>query len=532
MKHKLLTLAMTILMAGFLAACGKSAAHSGKTLNVTLPDEPATVDPNTAYDTNSASLITQTMEGLYKYDKNNRIVAGVATKVVKPTNNGKTYRFQLRKNAKWSNGQPVTANDFVTSFRRTVNPKTKAQFASVYDCFKNFDAVQAGKMSPDKLGVKALNSRTLQIQLTRAVPYFNDLVTNKYLPINSKAVSKYGKQFGTSSTKSVYDGPYKLVGWSGSNSSWHYVKNPYYWNAHNVKIPKVNVTVTKEQNTAVNLFKSGKIQVTSVTGQYVRENKNDPEMHTHLTGRENYLYFNNKKPQTDSENLRQAISAVINRKELVNNVLQDGSKQMLSAVPEGDQKDPANGKDMAKEVGNLLPQNVAKAKQYWNAYLKEVGKKQVTLNLLTDDTDQDKHTGEYIQSVAQKNLKGLKVTMTSIPHAQHVSRDFAGNFEMNLTGWSTNWLDASDFLGLGTSTNQVNFTHLKNAKFDSLMNQSNHLSGQARYNKLVQADKYFTAFKGYVPLYQPAQANLISKHVGGLKYSLLNDAQYQYAYWK
>ena len=166
------------------------------------------------------------------------------------------------------------------------------------------------------------------------------------------------------------------------------------------------------------------------------------------------------------------------------------------------------------------------------AYLKEVGKKQVTLNLLTDDTDQDKHTGEYIQSVAQKNLKGLKVTMTSIPHAQHVSRDFAGNFEMNLTGWSTNWLDASDFLGLGTSTNQVNFAHLKNAKFDSLMNQSNHLSGQARYNKLVQADKYFTAFKGYVPLYQPAQANLISKHVGGLKYSLLNDAQYQYAYWK
>lgn len=146
MKHKLLTLSMTILMAGSLAACGKSAAHSSKTLNVTLPDEPATVDPNTAYDTNSASLITQTMEGLYKYDKNNRIVAGVVTKVVKPTNDGKTYTFKLRKNAKWSNGQPVTANDFVTSFRRTVNPKTKAQFASVYDCFKNFDAVQAGKM--------------------------------------------------------------------------------------------------------------------------------------------------------------------------------------------------------------------------------------------------------------------------------------------------------------------------------------------------------------------------------------------------
>ncbi|GAA2984973.1 peptide ABC transporter substrate-binding protein [Lentilactobacillus parakefiri] len=531
MKHKTLALSMTLLMGLTLSACGTAAAHH-KSLNVTLPDEPATVDPNTAYDTNSASLISQTMEGLYKYNGKNQLVAGVATKVVKPTNGGKTYTFTLRKDAEWSNGKPVTANDFVTSFRRTVDPKTKAQFASVYDSFKNFAAVQAGKLSPNKLGVKALNTHKLQIQLSRPVPYFNGLVATKYLPINTAAVKKYGKKFGTNAESSVYNGPYKLVGWTGSNSAWHYVKNPYYYNAKNVKIAKVNVSVAKDQNTAVNLFKGGKVDVTTVTGQYVRQNKNDDEMHTHLTGRVNYLYFNNKRKKTNSENLRKAMSMVINRKTLTDSVLQDGSKPMLSAVRLNDQKDPANGKDMAQQVGNLLPYNVDQAKKYWQAYLKETGQKNVTLNLLTDDTDQDKHTGEYLQSAAQKAFKGLEVTVTSIPHAQHVARDFAGTFDMNLTGWSTNWLDSSDFLGLAASSNQVNFTHLKDAKLDSLLNESNSLTGQARYDKLVAADKQLVNNMDYVPLYQPATANLINKKLSGLKFSLIQDAQYQYAYWK
>ncbi len=533
MKHKLFALTFVALSALSLAACsGKQAATKSKELSVTLPDEPATVDPNKSYDTNSASLILQTMEGLYKYDKNNKLVPGVATKMVNPTNNGKTYTFTLKKDAKWSNGQPVTAEDFVTSFRRTVDPKTKAQFANVYEAFKNYDAITKGKMSPDKLGVKALGKYKLQVQLTHKVPYFNDLVASKYLPLNTDAVKKYGSKYGTSSSTAVYNGPYKLAGWTGSNSAWHYVKNPDYWDKDNVKMKKVNVTVTKEQNTAVNLFNSGKIQETTVNGQYVKENQNNDELHTHLIGRLQYLYFNNKKPVSNSENLRQAISYVIDRNQVTKNVLGDGSKPALNGVPVGDQKNPTTGKDMATEVGNLLPHDVDKAKKYWNDYLKEKGKSHVTLNLLTDDTDEDKHLGQYIQAVAEKELKGLKVEVTSIPHAQHVSRDFDGNFEMNLTGWSTNWLDASDFLDLMGNDNSVNFTHWNDKKFNQLLSDANRKSGQARYDGLVAANKYLMKVKGFVPVYQPSEAKLVSKSVGGLNYSLLNEAQYQYAYWK
>ncbi len=532
MRNKKWLLGLAFLGLGFvLAGCGKSAT-STKELSVTLPDEPMTVDPNKQTDTNSAAVILQSMEGLYRYDKNNKLTPGVATKVVTPTNNGKTYTFNLRKDAKWSNGQPVTAQDFVTSFRRNVDPKTKSQYSTLFAAFKNYTPVSTGKISLSKLGVQALGKYKLRIQLSTPVPYFNDLAADKFLPLNTAAVKKYGQSYGTSSSKAVYDGAYKVVGWTGSNSSFSYQKNNYYWNKNNVKVPKVNVTVTKDQNTAIDLFKSGKIQETTVTGQYVRQNKNDPEMKTHLLGRLQYLYFNNKKNQTNSENLRKAFSLVVDRNTLTNNVLEDGSKPALSAVPVGDMKNPKTGQDMATEQGNLLKTDVAQAKQYWNKYLQEKGTKNVTLDLLTDNTDADRNVGQYVQQVAEKNFKGLKVTLTQVPHAQHVARDFAGQFEMNLTGWSTNWLDASDFLSLAQSTNTVNFTHWKDAQFDSLLKQANAKSGYARYQGLMKANQYLMSVQGFVPLYQPAEAKLVSKKVGGLNYSLLNEAQYQYAYWK
>lgn len=533
MKHKLLTIGAIFLTTISLAACGsKKSASTHRALSVTLPDEPLTADPNKATDTNSAGLIFQTMEGLYTYNKQNKIIPGVATKVVKPTNNGKTYTFNLKRNAKWANGQPVTAQDFVNSFRRTVDPKTKAQYANLYSAFKNYSAIQAGKLAPNKLGAKAIGRHKLQIQLTKRIPWFNDLAASKYLPLNTAAVKKYGQKYGTNASKTMADGPYKLVGWTGSNSSWKYVKNPHYWNAKNVKINQVNVSVTKDENTAINLFKSGKIQETTVTGQYVRANASNPDLKKHATSRLNYLYFNPQIKKTNSENLRKALGYIINQKTITQDVLQDGSKPTLNMVIRGDQKNPKTGKDMAEDVGNLLPTSVSKAKNYWNKYLKESGKKSVTMNLLTDDTDEDKHIGAYIQSIAQKNFKGLTINLTSLPHAQHVARDFDGKFELNLTGWSTNWRDSYDFLSLMAKDNSVNFAHWNDPTFNKLLNTANAKTGQARYDGLVQADKYLMKVMGCIPLYQPSEAKLISSKVGGLTYSLLNEAQYQYAYWK
>lgn len=187
---------------------------------------------------------------------------------------------------------------------------------------------------------------------------------------------------------------------------------------------------------------------------------------------------------------------------------------------------------MASEVGNLLPHNVTKAKAYWQKYLKETGKSKATLNILTDDSDADKHVGTYIQAVMEKNFKGLTVNITALPHAQHVARDFDQKYDINLIGWSTNWLDADDYLELAAKDNSVNFTHWNDSTYNQMLTSANAKTGLARYKGLMAADKYLMSVKGYVPVYQPSEAKLVSKDVGGLTYSLLNEAQYQYAYWK
>lgn len=518
-----------------LTGCGQSQAKGtpkDQPLHVMLPSEPMTADPNKSADTNSSSVIRQVMEGLYAFDKNNKVVPGVAKKIVKPTNDGKRYTIDLKKSAKWANGQPVTANDFVYSFRRIADPKTSAQNVSAYDNIQNFEAVQNKELPPSAVGIKALGKHRLQIDFARKTPWFNYLAATAYYPLNQKTVEKYGKEYGTSSQKLMTNGAYQLKGWKGTNNSWTYQKNPRYWNANKVKINKVVVKVTKEQNTAANLFQTKKLDEATLTGQYVKGHANDSALRHRMFGRMTYLTFNSEAKETSSENLRQAFSYVINRQTIAKNVLQDGSKPAKNLIPQGDQKNPQTHQDMAQDLGNLVPTDVKKAQSYWKKYLAEQGKKQVTLDLLVDDTDEDKHVGTYIQSAAEKNFPGLKVTVSSLPHAQHVSRSFDKKYQINLLGWTTRWLDSADFLSLAAADKPINFTNWKDQPFNASLQKAAQTDGQARYDNLVKANRRLMEVKGLVPLYQPAEGKLVNPKLGGIKYGLVTDVQYKHAYWK
>lgn len=516
-----------------LAACGQEkTVQKDQPLRVMLPSEPMTADPNKSADTNSSSMIRQVMEGLYTFDKNNKIVPGVAKKIAKPTNDGKRYTIDLKTNAKWANGQPVTAQDFVYSFQRIADPKTGAQNVSSYENIKNFKEVQNNKLSPSAVGIRAINKHRLQIDLSQKTPWFNYLAANVFYPLNKKTVEKYGKQYGTSSKKLMTNGAYQLKGWTGTNNSWAYQRNKKYWGAKQVKINKVEVKVTKEQNTAVNLFRTKKLDEATLTGQYVKGNADDPALQKRMLGRMTYLTFNSEAKATSSENLRQAFSYVINRKTMTNNVLQDGSKPAWSMIPQGDQKNPRTNKDMSKDIGNMLPADVKKAQDYWKKYQAEQGKKNITLDLLVDDTDEDKHVGTYIQSAAEKTFPGLKVTVTSLPHAQHVSRAFDKNYQITMMGWTTEWLDSADFLNLAAQDKAVNFTNWKDDQYNNLLEEAAQQDGQTRYDALVKATRRLMDIKGLVPLYQPAEGKLVNSKIGGLNYDPTAGIQYKHAYWK
>ncbi|MFC6275180.1 ABC transporter substrate-binding protein [Levilactobacillus tangyuanensis] len=534
---KFIGLGFGLLAVAALAGCGSTTAKSNadKDLNVTIVGNPATANPAISGDSNSSSMISQTAEGLYTLDKNGKVAAGVATKVVKPTKNGTVYTFKIKKNAKWQNGDPVTAQDFVTSFDWQVNPKSKSQVANKLKFVKNYDDVQAGKQPVSALGVKALNKSTLQITLSKPQPWLGDILATAAYPMKTDLFEKYGSKYGTSADKTMSEGAYKLVGWSGSSDNWSYVKNDKYWNAKNVKIKKVNVQVVKDPGTSSSLFKSGKVQETVLSGQYIKQNADNPELKKTLGSSMRFLEFNDKKTVTHNTKVRQAFSYVVNRQALTKNVLQDGSSAAKSLIPYGDGNDPTTGKDFSKDVGNLLSYNPKKATTLWNQAKKELGIKKANLELLTADTDEQKHVAQYLQQQAQKYMPGLTITIKSMPLAQQIAKGASGNYDIDLDGWTTDWRDPSDFLQMADGKSSVNFTKWDNAHFSNLMKQIDDTSKyttQQRWDLLKEADTYVTKQAGLVPLYQQAKAHLVSKSVGGLKYTMMSDAQYKYAYWK
>ncbi|MCO6541726.1 MAG: peptide ABC transporter substrate-binding protein [Lactobacillus sp.] len=520
-----------------LTGCGsKAAGADNQTLKITIPGEPMTVDPNKSIETNGGAIIDQISEGIYKRDRNNKIVPGMVEKIVQPTENGTKYTFKIKKNARWQDGKPVTAQDFVTSLVRTTDPKTKSQATTGVQYIQNFKAINTGKMDPHKLGVKAIDQRTFSITLTKPIPFINYIFVG-YKPVQTAAIKKYGEKYGTNDQTTVANGPYTLKGWNGNNDSWHYVKNKYYWNAKHVQIAKVDVNVVKDDNTAQSMFKSGSVDLTNVSGQFVKQNRNSKELVVTPTGRNNYIYFNSKRTATANENLRHAISLVINRQQLANKVLQDGSRPATNIVPKNYAKDPKTGRDFIDEVGNLAPTDVNQAKQYWQKAQRDLGKSKVTLDFLVDDVDTEKKLAEYVQGAVQKNLPGLKINIVSVPHATHVSRDFSCDFDICTVGWGPDYPDAQNFLDGMRSNNQINFAKTKDDQYDALMDKvsdTTTYSAQQRWEFEKQADQRLMQIAGVAPTYQAAQAHFVNSKLGGLKWDAMsgNSGQLQYAYWK
>lgn len=535
MKRFYLAGLIAITASSLLAGCStaQSSSTASKPLNVTIPGEAMTADPNKALDTNSSMLQRQIYEGLYTMDDKGNIIPGVAEKISKPSNEGKTYTLMLRKNAKWSNGETVTAKDFETSLRRELDPKTKAQNTESLSPIKNYSRVYSGKLPTSQLGVKALSKTKLQIDLGQRTPWFNYLLTKIY-PINTKAAEKYGQQYGTNATKTISNGAYQLSDWNGSKDSWSYIRNKYYWDNKATKISKINVKVVKDDNTASNLFKSDQVQETQVSGQFVKANKQSESLHITPQNRLNYLMFNAKDKTLNNPDLHRAISYALNRKSITNTVLQDGSIPAYSEIIKGQYQDPRTGKDYYGSH-HYATQNIVLAKKYWAKFLKETGKTSFTTDLMIDDTDADKRVGEYIQGQIQKYLPNSKITITSLPHAQHVARDFAGKIEMNLTGYTSEFNDPVDMMNLATKGNSINFTQWSDPTYEKLMAQASDLDNHTdkqRAAYLEKADQYLMKIQGTIPLYQPATAHLLSTKIGGIHYTMLSDPLYRYAYYK
>ncbi|MCT3603409.1 peptide ABC transporter substrate-binding protein [Lactobacillus acidophilus] len=523
--RKMMAAGVVTLAAGALAACSNSSNSSSgskKTLNWMDKTEIEGMDLSKVTDATSFTQLNNTMEGLYRLGKNSKIEPGLATKT-STSKDGKTWTFTLRKNDKWSNGDPVTAKDFVYSWRRTVDPSTGSQYSYLFSGVKNADDIVAGKKKPTALGIKVVGDDKLVVTLDKRIPYFKLLMGFPlFFPQNQKTVEKYGKSYGTSSKTTVYNGPFVQKGWTGSNLSWKLEKNKNYWDKKNVKLDTINYSVQKTPSTDYNLYQSGKLDAALLGPQASKELKNQKGYTLRKTASTIYLEMNQKKKPFSNENFRKAISLSVNRKELANSV--GGAAEPADTLSPENMTE-VNGKDYTDLVrGDATKKfntyNRKEAQAYWKKAQKELGKSSVSLTILTYDDDASKKGGEYLQSAIESALKGVNARVQSIPKKTALDHAGNGDYDVFLMGWTADFSDPISFLDLNTTNNSQNWEKYSDSTYDKLIAESKVTPSETmRWNSLVKAEQRIIDTQGVTPLYHPEEAWMVRPTVKGVIYN-------------
>ena len=527
---------MTAAAALVLAACSNNGSNAAptKTMNTSVTNEISTLDSSKYGDTISSEVLQNSMEGLYRFNKKNQPELAGATKVER-SKDQKVYTFTLRNNAKWSNGDPVTAKDFVYSWRRTVDPKTASQYAYLFSGVKNADDVVAGKKKVETLGVKADDNQHLTVTLDRRIPYFKLLMGfGVFFPQNEHAVEKYGKNYGTSSKTMVYNGPFVSKGWTGSNLSWKLVKNKDYWDKGKVKLSKINYSVQKTPSTDYNLYQSGKLDVALLAPQATKQLKNQSGYTIRPASSTQYLQLNEKNKLFQNTDFRRALSLSVNRKALASAV--GGANKPVTTFSPNSMTE-VNGKDYTElvktaETDKLMTYNPTLAKSYWKKAQKALGQSKVNFTLLTYDDDDAKKAGEYLQSAIESNLKGVNVRVNSLPKKTALVRGQNGNFDALLMGWQADFTDPISFLDLNTSNASYNWGKWANKEYDKYVAASKTTGNEnTRFEDLAKAERVLLTEQGVVPLYQPAEAWMVRPTVKGVVYNGAGaNYNFKYAY--
>lgn len=533
MNKKLITTvaAATLL---FLTACGTKNTHheqagDGKyaakqELRWTEASTIATGDLSLATDTLSFNTLMNTQEGLYRLDKNGKPQPALAVKTKKSAD-GKTYDFTLRKGAKWSNGDPVTAHDFVYSWQRTVDPKTASQDAFYFDGVKNATEIYNSKKDKSTLGIKAIDDHHLQVKLAKPVSYFDKLLAwPLFYPLNQKVVEKYGSKYGTQSKYLVSNGPFQLKKWDGTGKSWSLVKNKTYWDHKNVHLKEIKELVTESTTTSYNLYSSKKADETLLNGQQVKANRNNAAFVKRLPTATTRLELNQHKvPAFRNKQIRQAFSLAIDRKQLTDKVLEDGSVPLKGFVPSNMGTNPKTGEAFNDEayVKSAVSYDLKKAKQLFKAGMKAEGLTSLKVNLITSDTDSSKQAAEFLQSKLE-DLPGVRVSVSKLPFVQMLARQSAQDYDMTVKTWQSVFADPINFLDVYESGSSHNSAGFKNAEFDRLLTQSENDYGnqpEKRWVNLVEAEKILMNDQGTIPLYQVAKSQLVRENVKGVVYN-------------
>ena len=533
---KIISGTMIAASALLLGACAKSSSNSSssnskapvgtsyeKSINWMTTSELESLDPAKADDTASEEQIANSYEGLYRLGKNSKVEPGVAVSS-SVSKDGLTWTFNLRKNAKWSNGDPVTADDFVYAWRRQVDPKTASSQVNNYQGIKNAIKISEGKKKAKTLGVKAEGKYKLVVQFETPVPYFKVVTAISLKPLDSKAVNKYGKKYGTKSEYAVYNGPFTSAGWTGSSLTWKLAKNKYYWDAKNVKLDSVNYSVQKTPSTDYNLYQTGKLDAAILDTQAAKSMKGKKGYTVLTLGNTTYLSYNYKKEKMfRNANLRRALSMAINRKQLLATI-GDYNTQATTFSATNVVLDDENFADYVEkhdtDNNKYVEYDKTEAQKYFKKALKELKTKKISFTLMADDDDSYKKQTEFIQSALTEAFGDqISVSVSNLPKTTRVARQLAGKYQVVLGGLTSDFPDPYHFLSYMTSGQAYNFGKWTNKSYDKAVKASLTMNKQKRKAALLKAEQIIINQQPISPLYHMGQAWMIRPNIKNLVFN-------------
>jgi oligopeptide transport system substrate-binding protein len=509
---------------------GQEGAGSS-TLNLNLTAEIPELDTAVADNTVSFDVLTNVNEGLYRLDLNDEPIPAAA-EGVEMSNGDLTYTFTLRDGIVWSNGDPVTSHDFKYAWLKALDPKTASTYYYIISTFvKGAEEYYAKKASAEDVAIETPDDKTLRVTLVSKSPFFLGLMSFlTYFPQNQEYVEKLGDKYGQDQDSLLYNGPFILAqGSEGGGGTAVFKKNDKYWDKENVAIKTVNGLIVKEEDTAVNLYESGELDQTSLTGERVKQYIDSPEFFRFPIPSLQYGRLNQKAPGLDNLNIRKALMIGIDREALVKNILADGSLAAYGFVPPAIHPGPGN-QTFREANGDLVPKDVSSAREFWEKGVEELGGEEPKYTMLFGDDSIGRDIATYIQDQYKENL-GAEFDVQILTFDASLDKVDAEDYQISYAyGWIGDYDDPMTFMDLYLSDSPFNNSFFENEEYDRLIKEAQTTSDlEKRMQNMLKAERILIEQAATVPVYFQVSAGVRKPYFKDYAFHSFGGTDWKYA---
>jgi oligopeptide transport system substrate-binding protein len=479
----------------------------------------------------SFTVITNLMEGLYRLDQDNKPVPAVA-EGVETSSDGLTYTFTLRDGPQWSNGDPVTSQDFKYACLKVLDPETAASYAYIISTFvKGADAYNTKKGDPGSVAIETPDDKTLRVSLNNKSPFFLQLTSfGTYFPQQQEFVEKLGDKYAQDGESLLYNGPYTMTqGTAGGGQTVVLEKNDKYWDKDNVAVETINGRIVKENDTAINLYEGGELDLTTLEGNKVQQYVDSPEFFRRVEPWTVYGSLNQKAPGLDNINIRKALMIGFDREGLTEQILQDGSVPAYGFVPPAIAPGPGN-QTFREANGDLVPKDVESARALWEKGVEEIGGQAPKLTMLFSDDSLQRDIATYMQDQYKKNL-GADFDVEVVTFDAALDRVSAEDYQISYAyGWIGDYDDPMTFLELYLSDSSFNDSFFENEEFDRLIKGAQtEPDTDKRMQMMLEAERILIEEAATIPAFYSAVAGVKKPYFKGYTPHAFGGDDYKYA---